>query len=94
MQNTGGNSRHIQWIDKVYVMNTVFGLTISSHHPLVQGTPPLSRPLHRENIAVKPCMDSPDLHTKEQLAEQRSAMIEIQRQKDLKERERMWTRLF
>ena len=78
----------------MYVIDIVILITNSSQHPLVQGTPPPSRPLHRETIAIKPCMDSPDLHTKEQLAEQKSAMIEMQRQRDMKERERLWTRLF
>ena len=65
-----------------------------SHNPLVQGTPPPSRPLHRESVALKPCMESPDIHTKEKLAEQRLAMIEMERRRHLREQERTWTRLF
>ena len=54
-------------------------LTSSCQKPLIQGTPPPSRPLHREMTALKPCIDSPDQQTKEALEKQRIAMLEKQR---------------
>lgn len=54
-------------------------LIASSQKPLIQGTPPPSRPLHREMTALKPCIDSPDQQTKEALEKQRIAMLEKQR---------------
>ncbi|KAK8823872.1 hypothetical protein WA538_001160, partial [Blastocystis sp. DL] len=59
--------RHVRWTDK------------SCQKPLIQGTPPPSRPLHREMTALKPCIDSPDQQTKEALEKQRIAMLEKQR---------------
>ena len=54
-------------------------LIISCQKPLIQGTPPPSRPLHREMTALKPCIDSPDQQTKDALEKQRIAMLEKQR---------------
>lgn len=54
---------------------------------LVQTTPPPSKPLHRVSIPLKPCMNSPDLSTKQRLEKQRYAMLENQRQHYLEQLE-------
>ena len=74
--------RHVKWRD------------VSTHKPLVQHTPPPSKPLHRESVALKPCIESPDLATKEQLEQQRLKMVEQQRTFYLEQIEKKHARLF
>lgn len=47
-----------------------------TEEPLVQNTPPPSKPQHRQAVPLKPCVESPDLLTKQHLEEQKSAMLE------------------
>lgn len=84
--------RHVQWIDQLCVRLCV--VTRRKQKPLVQHTPPLSKPLHRSTMALKPCMDSPDLATKQALEMQRLNMIEQQRSAYRERIERKHARLF